>query len=119
MIKDRAFEECKSLKKVTFQERIWLQRLSNNCFDRTNLEEIVIPRSVQEIQKSTFSGCANLREVIFEKGSALERLEERVFIGCCNLRNISLPRGLESIGTECFAGSGLEEITIPSGVKTL
>ena len=48
-----------------------------------------------------------------------QSIEKWVFEGCRGLKKVVLSEGLESIGYECFKGSGLEEITIPKSVKTI
>ena len=46
-------------------------------------------------------------------------MPDRVFSECRNLRSVLLEDGLKFIGTGCFEKSGLEEITIPGGVKRI
>lgn len=45
--------------------------------------------------------------------STLKRLEDRTFSGCKSLKDVQLRQGLESIGKQCFSGSGIEEVTLP------
>lgn len=80
------------------------------------LTEIVIDKSVTDIEGNVFFDCTNLRSVKFEKGSKLEFLGE-VFSGCENLTQIELPSSLKSICQLAFNGcEKLESIFIPKSV---
>ena len=51
--------------------------------------------------------------------STLKRIEYNAFKGCKNLKGIALPRGLEYIGSMCFANTGIAEITLPGALKRI
>ena len=110
------------------------------CFLGAGIERIVIPKSVEKMQRSAFEDCGSLEEVVFEEGSKLETIQNKTFNWCrnlarvdlpdelesidydafsyCeNLKNIQLPNGLKKIGIRCFAKSGLEEIVFPASVR--
>ena len=40
-------------------------------------------------------------------------------MGCTKLNNIELSERLEQIDTECFWGTGITEIKLPSNLKTI
>ena len=46
-------------------------------------------------------------------------IEEKTFADCRNLRNVEIAEGTERIEYECFRGSRLEEITLPSTLKEM
>ena len=76
--------------------------ICKQCYKEKTIERVFIPKSVKEIQDSAFEDCENLREVIFEEGSALKKIGESAFRNCSRLKNISLQDGLEYIGKYCF-----------------
>ena len=39
--------------------------------------------------------------------------------GCKNIKNITLPKGLESIGAECFMNTVVKKAVIPGSVKKI
>ena len=56
---------------------------------------------------------------MFEEGSKLKTIGERAFEYCGSLKNIQFPDCFETIGINCFWGSGLEEIVLPASVKNI
>ena len=56
-----AFENCKSLRSVTFADGI--RTIWGTFAGCENLETVVIPESVNQISRSSFTGCGNLRDV--------------------------------------------------------
>ena len=93
--------------------------IGKGSFCESGIERIVIPKSVEEIQDSAFEFCKSLKDVAFEAGSTLKKIDNFAFLGCTSLRNILFPDGLEAIGTNCFKSSGLEEVVLPVGVKSV
>ena len=69
------------------------------------------------IGTSAFEGCTSLTTVNIPK--YMTKLAPRTFKGCTSLETIVLPYGLEMIGAEAFAESGLVEIVIPETVLKL
>ena len=63
--------------------------------------------SVTVVGRQAFSGCRSLKRVTFAKGSAPASTGDAESSHC----------GCQKIGAECFWGSGLEELVLPSGVK--
>ena len=96
-----------------------LGKIGKGSFWESGIKRIVIPKGVEEIQRSAFEHCRNLKEVVFVAGSALKNIGNWVFCNCTNLKNILFPDGLETIGRGCFERSGLEEVTLPASVKNV
>lgn len=119
-------------------------RMGNYIFSDTNsqkkLESITIPDTVYYIYSYAFSGCSNLKNVIygnitgleiwsssFSSCSALESvtfgttknviIHSQAFMNKKNLKTVDFgnPTNMQ-IKNECFKGSGLTEITVPKGV---
>ena len=93
------FDHCQALTSVTLGEG--LTYLPGGMFYGCSaLETITIPNSVTELPMDENSGTG-------------------VFNDCESLRNVVLPNNLATIGGYCFAGSGLESITIPASVNRI
>ena len=66
---------------------------------------ITIADGVKMIGKGAFSDCMQLEEVILPE--SLERIEEFGFYSCTNLRNVEIGDQVTYIGQNAFIGSGL------------
>ena len=82
-----------------------------------NLKEIVIPDNVMDINHNCFENCTSLSKVILP--SNLNNLDFSMFLGCSNLRIIQLSKNLEGIGDVCFDNCGIEEIKLPSLINEI
>ena len=102
---------------------------------RDDVERVILHAGVTEIAEDAFRDWDSLKEVVFAKGSRLERIGphafartalrefaapntlkeicDGTFMNCKNLKEVRLNEGLESLGEGVFAGSGLEVIYLP------
>ncbi len=89
------------------------------------IEELVLPASIEVIRANAFAGCANLKSVVIAADNSaravgpqtsLREIGDGAFSGCTNLEMFNLPYGVERIGARAFAGTGLSEATIPNTV---
>ena len=48
--------------------------ITDGQFEGQNIYRIFIPKSVEEIQDNAFKKCRNLKEVVFEAGSVLNKI---------------------------------------------
>ena len=81
-----------------------------------NLESADLSNSAI-IPQSCFDNCTQLNSVTLD--NHLKTISKAAFYFCSNLKEISLPEGLEYIGVNAFALSGLESIEIPNTVTTI
>jgi hypothetical protein len=87
---------------------------SNAFYNNSAIEKIIVPKNIETIYSSAFSGVENLREIEFEEDSNLISIGENALLGCKNLLNISIPNSVTSIGDGAFSGcSSLQSITLP------
>ncbi|MBO5778912.1 MAG: leucine-rich repeat domain-containing protein, partial [Clostridia bacterium] len=68
--------------------------IPNAAFANTKLKEVILPNSIQIIDRSAFENCTSLKKV-------------------------TLNEGLTTIRLEAFGNTGLTEIVIPKSVKSL
>ena len=146
-ILDSAFEECASLKSVTFDkpslEQIAkgevLSAIGDYAFAYcTSLEKIEVPDSVTYIGRGAFYSCTSLESVTF---GSYTNVCDFAFYGCANLKSCSNVEGYVGEGTfyqcqsltdlpinnktteiceEAFGHCyGLEAVTIPKSVKRI
>ena len=68
IIKEHAFEDCKNLKEVVFEEGSKLEKIGYDCFNSSGLEEITLPRTLKNVGFDTFTGCKDLKTIYVEDG---------------------------------------------------
>ncbi|MDR1466826.1 MAG: leucine-rich repeat domain-containing protein [Oscillospiraceae bacterium] len=93
---------------------------STQFVGRTDIVDIVIPKSVQVICPGAFYMCTNLKSVTFEEGSMLKYIESYAFQNCHSIEKIILPEGTIQIRAHAFwACQGLIFAHIPSTMKAV
>ena len=105
-----AFLGAQNLKDVTFATGSMIQTIHEQAFAQSNIETIVIPASVTEIQAQAFGECAHLNSVTFDTGSVLETIGDQAFAKTA-ITAIDLPESVTSIGEQAFAQTALQSIT--------
>lgn len=117
------FQNCSNLQSVNFPSTLTL--IEERAFYGTDLSEIDIPGSVENINEYAFYRNENLKKVTFNEGlvkigsnsflscksiesivfpSTLRTIDHSGFQGCENLKQISLNEGLVSINSYAFSG---------------
>lgn len=81
------------------------------------LEQVVLPSTLEKIDAYAFAGCRNLRTVKMPK--QLKQIERSAFAGCWTLKNITMPETVESIGDQAFFGCDIEGKLILSNVESI
>lgn len=82
---------------------------------KSNLNSIVIPKSVATIGQDAFSHCTQLETVEFEQGSALETIEKNAFAGS-GVTEIKMPKSVKNIGEYAFdLCEKMTSFTFPEG----
>ena len=64
----RAFYECESLTRVVLTEGSRLERIGNECFRGSGIEEMTLPGTLREIGTGVFYECDNLKTIYVEDG---------------------------------------------------
>ena len=85
--------------------------IGHSVFNARDVEEVVIPDSVTEIQDYAFSGNKKLKSATLSKN--LKVLGINAFFNCQALQSIELPATLKEIGSYAFCATGLTKVTIP------
>lgn len=111
-----AFEGCKSLESISFEEGLrnigesafadchslsvvklpsTLEVIGDSAFAKTALDTIVIPRSVRKIGSLVFDGCSSLTSIYVE-ASHLPEVKENAFQGVNKKRcTLYVPKGMK------------------------
>ena len=87
-INDKAFRNCKHLKKVIMPDSITEIGIEAfwNC---SSLKEINLPKNIKKINRCAFAYCKSLESIILP--NHLEKIDEKAFLWCCKLEKIYIP----------------------------
>lgn len=119
-IGNRAFSGCTSLISVYgLEECRHLERIGDYAFEKcTNMDEIILPDSVNSIGKFAFSKCYDLKTILLSDG--LIDIGEYAFQGCISLEEIILPKMLKTIRASAFEScQTLRKINIPVSTDSI
>ncbi|MBQ9070206.1 MAG: leucine-rich repeat protein [Clostridia bacterium] len=113
------FEDCRSLKNVTFADGSLLTNIPGETFyGCTSLENIVIPDTIVTLGANAFVGCSNLKSVVI--GGKWTDLPADFFKGMTKLETVVLPDSVKTIGAGAFDGcTNLVNFTLPASVETI
>ena len=83
-----------------------------DLFGTSELEEIILPKSLESIGSVAFDGCDFLKKVIFNDG--LKEIQGEAFRHCRSLTEVNLPDSLDEIESGAFSFcSNLVKVSIP------
>ena len=125
-IEEGAFYFCDSLETIVVDEdnKLIDSRDGCNAIIVTATNELkmgcqgtVIPPSVKRIGESAFKYCQTLKEIAIPE--SVDTIGTNAFFKCRNLSCVSLPKSLRTIAPYAFMNTGLQTVTIPSGVKEI
>jgi len=88
------------------------------AFQYSNVEEVVIPYTVERIGKAAFYQCANLKKCWLPK--ALQWIKQSTFRGCKSLEDVYIPEGVRWIDGGAFIScEKLDNVVIPKTVEEI
>lgn len=88
--------------------------LGDYMFWYSNLQHIILPKSIKVIGKYALGWCNELQSVkLFNN---IEKLDDRAFCDSPKLQSIEVPYGVTYIGEQTFAGINISSIKIPNTV---
>ena len=102
-----AFERCKSLNSVSFENGSRLKTISSSAFASCqSLKTITIPASCETIGDNTFSRCSSLTDFSCAGESALTSVGAGAFKYCGVLHRIDMQgcKKLAAVGSKAFDG---------------
>jgi hypothetical protein len=107
----RSFHSCEWVRGLAFDPSSHVRCICEGAFEKCiNLYSIILPRSTECLVHFSFRKCRNLRELFFENGSKLCRIERESFAGCSSLESIWIPKMLKGQGGVDVSGAGDVEI---------
>ena len=112
---DYAFSSCKSLKTIKIPSGV--TTIPRSCFSGcSSLKSVTIPEGVTAIGGEAFYHC-DLNALTLPE--SLETIEYYAFGGNRSLKSVNIPAKVKTIGGQAFYDCGLTELVIPEGVQTI
>ena len=84
---------------------------------KDSFDTVVVEEGITVLGTNLFNGYQTIVRVDLPAG--LKRIESQAFSNCQNLSQLTLREGLEQIGDDAFHYSALEEVTLPSTIKSI
>lgn len=113
-ISDCAFDNT-GIKRIKLPST--LRKLGSAFQGCDQLEEIIIPEGVTEIEPYTFNECRSLTKALLP--STIEKIGSSAFSECYKLSDINIPDKVSSIGDSAFSCCNLHTMIIPNGVRII
>lgn len=83
----------------------------------TRLQSISLPSTLRNIGKGAFAGCTALKGIDLS-GTQVTEIPDNCFADASSLAFLRLPAGIQSVGTEAFRNTAINQLLLPE-VKTL
>lgn len=129
-----AFADCTSLKDFTIPDGI--KSIGEEAFYNSGITSLVVPESVETIDKLAFSHMANLTNATFPAGCGITFsdcknlktakitgnptvIDNYMFYECSQLTDFEIPGGVKKIGYAAFYNTALKEAVIPASVTEI
>lgn len=110
-----AFFSCLSLRNVSLPEG--LREIQPRAFSSSGIEELTIPQSVTELRYGILANCYKLKTLNILAN--VDEVPSDMCLLCTNLENVVLPDDVKSIGSGAFDGAGLKAFQWPSALETI
>ena len=106
------------IEEISFANNCTIETLGENCFaGMSNLTKITLPSSIKYISAEAFSGCENLREIVFSDGIEDVVIASGAFRNCTALQSIRIPDGITTLEDGAFAGcDNLKDVYLESEI---
>lgn len=116
LIGDKAFYNCTKLTKIDIPASVI--ELGNQAFMYcTGFTTFTVPMTVTKLGTELFKNCTGLTDIVLN--TVTTALPANMLEGCTGLTELKIPDYVTSIGTNCFANSGITSFIIPEDHKTL
>ena len=106
-----AFDQCKQMKQIEFEENSQLETIGRTCFSYGEFEYIKFPSKLKSIGPELFNQ-AHIKTCEFDENCPLKVIPNSTF-NCTSLKTISLPKDLFSFERNWAIYTKITQIDIP------
>lgn len=92
--------------------------VKGDWFQGSEIQELVVSKSVEEFQARAFAQCRSLTKVTFAEDSQLKTIGKDAF-AYTSISEFAPPQLLASIGEGAFRGTKLQKFVTPKQIKTI
>ncbi len=111
-----AFKDCKQMEKVIVPGSVI--EIQDNAFQNcSGLCEVVLPSTVKKLGKAVFRDSRKLSRINLP--DSITVIPEKCFYDCKELHALNLPAGVKWIDGQAFAESGLRNVSLPEGIQKI
>lgn len=114
-IPSSAFSNKWGLEKIVLPKK--LETIGNSAFSGTGIKEIELPESLTTLDSHAFQNCTSL--VSIKIPNKITKISYGTFSNCSNLQSVSFPSTLTLIEERAFYETDLSEIDIPGSVENI
>lgn len=114
-IPSSAFSNKWGLEKIVLPKK--LETIGNSAFSGTGIKEIELSESLTTLDSHAFQNCTSL--VSIKIPDKITKISYGTFEGCSNLQSVSFPSTLTLIEERAFYETDLSEIDIPGSVENI
>jgi hypothetical protein len=116
-IRDGAFKDCTQLNNIELPES--LEQIGKKAFyGCTTLSSVLLPSTVKQFGDAAFRDCTQLKYVKIQEG--VEQIPDVTFFGCTSLSRVLIPSTIKAIGNTAFERCAhLNNIELPVGLEQI
>lgn len=114
-IPSSTFSNKWGLEKIVLPKK--LETIGNSAFSGTGIKEIELPESLTTLDSHAFQNCTSL--VSIKIPDKITKISYGTFSNCSNLQSVSFPSTLTLIEERAFYETDLSEIDIPGSVENI
>ncbi len=97
-----------------------VREIADQGFAGSRITKVTIPASVNKLGGACFMECPMLKEVVFEDGGTLGKIEWSSFVACRQLEKVILPSSVTEISNNAFYScESLSQINLPEGLEII
>lgn len=103
-------------KKITFGE--FVTTVNEGLFAYCGISNLIIPASIKNIEEYAFSGCSNLKNLVFENGELPLTIKKKAF-DANKIESFTTGRNWESIDGGLKFSKSLKEVNLVDGITII
>lgn len=103
-------------KKITFGE--FVTTVNDGLFAYSGISNLIIPASIKNIEEYAFSGCYNLKNLVFENGEHPLTIKKKAF-DANKIESFTTGRNWESIDHGLKFSKSLKEVNLVDGITII